>query len=61
MADEPLLTVDEVATRLRVHAETIRRWIRAGTLRAISLGPRAGFRIAESDLRAFLDSRKLAA
>jgi excisionase family DNA binding protein len=37
MVDEELLTVDEVARRLKLHAETVRRWIRAGKLRAISL------------------------
>ena len=43
MVDEELLTVDEVARRLKLHPETVRRWIRPGKLRAISLGrDRAG-------------------
>ena len=37
MTDEELLTVDEVARRLKLHPETVRRWIRAGKLRAIRL------------------------
>ena len=60
MANQPLLTVDEVAQRLKVHPETVRRWIRAGALRAIPLGPRAGYRVTEGNLQEFLD-RKLAA
>ena len=40
MAEEPrkLLTVQDVADRLQVHPETIRRWIRDGRLTAIDLG-----------------------
>ena len=40
MTDEPtkLLTVFDVAERLQVHPETIRRWIRDGRLTAIDLG-----------------------
>ena len=38
MTDDTLLTVEEVARRLSVHEETIRRWIRNGELVAIELG-----------------------
>ena len=55
MVDEELLTVDEVARRLKLHPETVRRWIRAGKLRAISLGSdRAGLRIRASEIQRFL-------
>ena len=55
MADEELLTVDEVARRLKLHPETVRRWIRAGRLRAISLGSdRAGLRIRASEVARLL-------
>ena len=54
MADEEgeqLLTVDQVARRLQLHPVTIRRWIKSGRLRGISLGSdRAGWRIRRSEL-----------
>ena len=57
MAEEELLTVDEVARRLKLHRETVRRWIRAGRLKAISLGSdRAGLRIRASEVRRLLDA-----
>lgn len=34
---EPLLTTAEVATRCKVHPETVRRWAREGSLKAITL------------------------
>lgn len=34
----PLLTVDEAATQLRVHPETIRRMIRRGDLVGVRIG-----------------------
>lgn len=45
---DELLTVDQVARRLQVHPETIRRWIRDGRLKAVKLSP--GFRIRESEV-----------
>jgi len=53
-----LLTVNEVAERMRVIPLTVRRWINAGELRAIKPGgDRAGWRIDEDDLTEFLDRR----
>ena len=55
MADETLLTVQEVAERLRVNPETVRRWLRQRRLRGALLGgDRAGYRIPESELERFL-------
>ena len=55
MTDEHVLTVPEAADRLRVSEETVRRWIRKGQLKALSLGStRAGYRIARADLEAFV-------
>lgn len=49
--EDPLLTVTQVAQRLQLHPETIRRWIREGRLKAVKLGThRSGFRIRESEL-----------
>jgi excisionase family DNA binding protein len=56
-ADE-WLTVDQVATRLKVDAETVRRWIRRGELAVLSLGgPRAGYRIRPDELQRFISER----
>ena len=52
---ERLLTVTEAAERLRLNPETIRRWLRDGRLRGVWLGSdKAGWRISERDLDAFL-------
>ncbi len=54
------LTVADVARRLQVSEETVRRWIRAGELPVLSLDPgtpRAGYRIRESDLEHFYEGR----
>ena len=54
--DEPLLTIKEVAQRLQLSEETVRRYVRAGRLRGVALGGRsAGYRIEASELRRFLD------
>ncbi len=51
------LTVAEVAERLKVYPGTVKRWLRDGKLVGISLGDRAGWRIAEDDLQRFLHSQ----
>jgi excisionase family DNA binding protein len=52
MADE-LLTTGQVADLLNVHAQTVRRWIENGNLRAIRL-PSGVWRVRRSDLDALL-------
>lgn len=50
---EELLTVSEVARRLRVDATTVRRWISQGILEAVTLphiGKRQSYRIRLSTL-----------
>ena len=50
---EELLTVQEVAQRLRVDETTVRRWIKNGELEAITLphkGKRQSYRIRKSTL-----------
>lgn len=47
-------TVKEVAERLQISEATVRGWIKDGALRAIEIGK--GWRIADSDLEAFLCS-----
>ncbi len=51
MTTDPLMTVEQVAARLQVGAETIRRWLRTGKLRGVRLGAtKAGWRIAVSEI-----------
>jgi len=55
MGDERLLTVSEVAERVRASEETVRRWLKAGRLRGAMLGgKKLGYRIAESELERFI-------
>uniref|UniRef100_A0A831X6V0 DNA-binding protein n=1 Tax=Thermorudis peleae TaxID=1382356 RepID=A0A831X6V0_9BACT len=54
---EPMLTVREVAERLRVNAETVRRWLRSGQLKGVWLSDRAGWRIPAGELERFLRER----
>ncbi|RAQ95806.1 MULTISPECIES: helix-turn-helix domain-containing protein [Thermogemmatispora] len=52
-----LLTVSEVAQRLRVDDTTVRRWIKSGALEAILLphrGKRQGYRVKKSTLDALI-------
>jgi excisionase family DNA binding protein len=50
-----LLTVREVADRLKVGEETVRRYVRQGRLRALALAGRStGYRIEAAELERFL-------
>jgi len=52
------LTVPEVAEKLRLNPETVRRMLRDGRLSGFRLGAdAAGWRISERDLAAFIRSR----
>ena len=51
MAEEQVLTVAEVAKRLRIHPVTLRGWLKAGKVRGVRLGgSRAGWRIPASEV-----------
>ena len=57
--DAELLTVREVAKRLRVDDTTVRRWIKNGVLEAITLphhGKRQVYRVRRETLDALLTS-----
>jgi excisionase family DNA binding protein len=55
MSEQRLLTVREVAERLRSSPETVRRWLRQGKLRGFRLGgTKLGYRVTESELERFL-------
>ena len=57
MAEERWLTVEEIVDLLKVHEQTVRRWLRDGQLRGVLLGRKAGYRIRERDFEAFLEAR----
>lgn len=61
MDDDELLTVGEIAARLKLHPETVRRWIRTGRVPAFLAGTdQAGYRVRSSDLATFLtEARQL--
>lgn len=49
-------TVEEIGKLLQVSAFTVRRWLSTGQLKGIKFD---GFwRVSESDLQAFIDSRR---
>lgn len=54
--DEQPLTVAEVAERLRVRPDTVRRYLREGRLRGRKFGNRGGYRVEPEELRRFLGS-----
>jgi excisionase family DNA binding protein len=52
---ERLMTVAQVADRLQVHRESVRRWIRQGRLRGSLVGgDRSGYRIDAREVRRFV-------
>jgi excisionase family DNA binding protein len=54
--NDQLLTVPEVATRLGISTEGVRRRIASGQIRAIKLGlHNSALRVASSDLHKYLD------
>jgi excisionase family DNA binding protein len=61
MNDSKLLSLDQVAEYLGVHRDTAYKLVRSGRLPALQLGGRkAGWRVAEDDLRDFIATGKAA-
>ena len=59
-----LLTVGEVARRLRVDDTTVRRWIKSGVLEAVTLphkGKRQAYRVKKSTIDKLLKASHLPA
>jgi excisionase family DNA binding protein len=54
---EEWLTVADIVRKLRVHEQTVRRWLRSGALPGRNLGGKAGWRVRSSDLDRFLGSQ----
>jgi len=44
-------TIAEIAARLEVNPETVRRWLRSGKLRGVYFTRTSGYRVADSELR----------
>ena len=57
MTDERWYTVEEIVDILKVHEQTVRRWLREGELRGVLLGRKAGYRVRARDFEAFLAAR----
>ena len=53
---ETFLTVEEVATKLKIHWQTVLTYIKDGKLRALKLG--RGYRIDPKDLEQFIEILK---
>ncbi len=54
--DEEVLTVEEIATRLKVNPRTVRNWIASGELPAIDIG--RGYRVSRADFEDFKRRRR---
>jgi excisionase family DNA binding protein len=53
---EELLTIEQVAERLQVNTETVRRWLLSGKLKGTKIGGSL-WRIQEVDLREFVGNK----
>lgn len=61
-APAPLLTIPEVAQRLRIHRATVYRRIHSGELKVsvnLGIGNSSKPRISEDDLQAYLEKREV--
>lgn len=54
-----LLTTEEAAARLAVHPETLREYLRLGTLRGLKMG--RTWKVEESEIAAYVERLKVAA
>lgn len=54
MADKRWLTIAQIAHRLDVPPEVVRRWLREGRLVGTNFGGKTGYRIRPDDLDRFL-------
>jgi excisionase family DNA binding protein len=53
--EDQWLTVSQVAERLQVHEETVRRWLRQERLEGHNFSGRTGYRIRASALDRFME------
>jgi CTP synthase len=52
--ENTLLTLEDVADRLKISVSTVRRWVKSNELRSIKIGNRGQYRISLKDLDEFL-------
>jgi excisionase family DNA binding protein len=52
---DDMLTIDEVASFLRVHPVTIRRWEKQNRLKSCRIGPKRSIRFKKKDITAFIN------
>jgi excisionase family DNA binding protein len=57
MESDPWLTVEQVAERLQVHVDTVRRALRDGRMRGFKLSRKSGWRIRASDVDRYVVGR----
>jgi excisionase family DNA binding protein len=55
---ERLMTVEQVAERLQVNEQTVRRWLRQEEMTGVPFGGRTGWRISEDDLKTFIERKR---
>lgn len=53
---ESLLTVEDVADQLKVHPETVRRWLREGRLEGYRISRRGGWRVKPESVVKMLEA-----
>lgn len=51
-----LFTVQEVADKLKIHVQTVRKWIKEGKIKALKLG--SDWRVTEQSISEFLKSNE---
>jgi CTP synthase len=52
--EEHLLTLEDVAERLKISVSTVRRWVKSSELRSIKIGNRGQYRVSLADLDEFI-------
>lgn len=55
-SDQRFLTVEEVADRMGVTKETVRRWLRSGQLEGFRVSRKAGWRIPHRSVSKMIDA-----
>ena len=50
-----IYSLEEISSILQVHIDTVRRYVKRGSLRAAKIGK--AYRVQESDLKAFIEAR----
>jgi len=58
-SEEVLLTLEDVAERLKISVSTVRRWVKSSELRSIKVGNRGQYRISLGTLRNSWPNRRL--